>query len=184
MLLSMLIHRRYESNVFALFNNVIYFTPVYLLGIFVSKNINFFYSKLNGKEFYLLIIIFLIVIIQLQQGKLENISELGEINIWNIDLMIIQKSIISLLLIIYFNKFEHKEIKLLNLFAVNSYGIFFIHGNIIWLLNVFILKTQIKYVTNSIFIFFISAIIVLSASLLTTLVIKKKFKKSKYIIGC
>ena len=98
--------------------------------------------------------------------------------------MIIQKSIISLLLIIYFNKFEHKEIKLLNLFAVNSYGIFFIHGNIIWLLNVFILKTQIKYVTNSIFIFFISAIIVLSASLLTTLVIKKKFKKSKYIIGC
>ena len=81
MLLSMLIHRRYESNVFALFNNVIYFTPVYLLGIFVSKNINFFYSKLNGKEFYLLIIIFLIVIIQLQQGKLENISELGEINI-------------------------------------------------------------------------------------------------------
>lgn len=185
MLFSLIIHRRYDNNIFALFHNVIYFTPIYLLGIFVSKNIKLFYSKMNGKEFYLLVMSFLIILLQVQLGRLESIRELNEISIKYLDLMIIQKSLISLFLLIYFNKFEHKNIRLLKLLAENSYGIFFIHGLYIWLINVFILKFQIKYISNSLFIFFITANIVITLSLLTTLVIKKILsKKSKYVIGC
>ena len=185
MLLSSLIHRRYDENVSALFHNLLYFTPIYLLGIFVSKNIKILFSKLNGKELYLLLILIAIEIFQAQRAIPENINEFDNISFRNIDLILIQKSLLSIFLTIYFIKFENIKLRLLNIFAKNSFGIFFIHGIYIYLYNVLILKFEIKYMSDSVIIFILTSSVVLAISLFSTILIKKILSNtSKYIIGC
>jgi surface polysaccharide O-acyltransferase-like enzyme len=185
LILSILIHRSYKEDIYSLFHNVIYFTPVYLLGMFVSSNLKSFYKKMIGKELYVLIIALIITIIQLLIDKPKEIKELNEISLFNLDLMIIQKLLITLFFIIYLKKFENKKLRLLSLLADNSFGIFFIHGIYIWTLNIFIIKFHVKYISNSLIIYSLMASIILAISLITTIYIKRiLLKNSKYIIGC
>jgi surface polysaccharide O-acyltransferase-like enzyme len=185
MIISIIIHRTHDDRISGIFQNVLYFTPVYLLGIFVSKNNKIIYSKIIGKAFYLLLITLIITIFQVKIGKIETISELKGIGIKNLDFMVIQKSLLSIFFIVYLMKFEYKKISLINLLAANSFGIFFIHGVYIWLFNAIVFKLQITFTSNSILTFFLTASLVLALSLLTTILIKKFLKKkSKYIIGC
>lgn len=185
MLLSTIIHRAPDYNISGILQNVLYFTPVYLLGIFISANYELNYKLIKGKEFYLIIIALFISILQVKTGKIESINKLKEISNKSLDLMIIQKSLLSIFFKFYLEKFETKKISLLNLLAANSFGIFFIHGIYIWLLNIVALKFQIRFTSNSIISIFISVTFVLLLSLFTTILIRKFIPKtSKYIIGC
>lgn len=185
MLLSTIIHRTPFYNINGILQNVLYFTPVYLLGIFTSANYELNYKLIKGKEFYLVMIALLISILQVKTGKIEDINKLKQISIKNLDLMIIQKSLLSIFFTFYLIKFENKKIYLLNLLATNSFGIFFIHGIYIWLLNIIAFYYQIRFTSNSIISIFISVIFVLLLSLLSTILIRKFIPKtSKYIIGC
>lgn len=185
MLLSLVIHRRYDDSISGIFQNVIYFTPVYLLGMFVSKNNKLLTGVIYGREFFVLILSMIVAGFQVKLGKLESIIEFKKICIKNLDLMIIQKSLLSIFFTTYLNKFGNKKFSLISLLAENSFGIFFIHGIFIWLFDVFILKFKITFTSNSVFIYFISSIIVLIISLLTTIFIRLILtKKSKYIVGC
>lgn len=185
MLLSTVIHRAPDFNISSILQNVLYFSPVYLLGIFISANYELNYKLIKGKEFYLVIVALFISILQVKTGKIEDINKLKEISNKNIDLMIIQKSLLCFFFVFYLKKFENIKISLLNLLATNSFGIFFIHGIYIWLLNIILSKFQIRFTPNSIIFIFVSATFVLFLSLFTTILIRKFIPKtSKYIIGC
>lgn len=180
---SLIVHRTHDDRISGIFQNVLYFIPVYLLGIFVSANHKVIYRKMIGKEIYFLITALIISIFQVKIGKLETIKDFSEIGFKNLDLMLFQKLFLSMFLLLCLTRVKNNA--LLNAIASNSFGIFFIHGIYIWMINAIVFKFKIVYYSNSIFIFFLNASIILVLSLLTTILFKKFFpKKSKYIIGC
>ena len=185
MLIAAIIHRAPDASIKSIFQNILYFTPVYLLGIFVSLNSNMFYTRLRRKAIYLLLFALAIAFLQAKIGGLIKMNDLSTIDFRNFDFMIIQKSILSIFFMTYLMKFEYKKISLFNLLAKNSFGIFFIHGIYIFLIHATISKLQIFYKSDSIIIFIVSGSLVLILSLFTTIILRKLLSnKSKYIIGC
>lgn len=178
--LSSIIHRAPNNSIFSIFHNILYFTPVYLLGIFSSSNSINIYLKFSGKEsiFFLSALVLVFFQIKTESFGTKKVPS-------TIDLMIFQKSLLCIFFMIYLKKFEFKNFVLLNLLSENSFGIFFIHGVYIWLIKLIILKFQITYKSNSIIFFCLSALVVLIISMLTSILIRKLLpQKSKYLIGC
>ena len=171
-----------------IFQNVIYFSPIYLLGIYFSLNSNIIYEKISGKEIFILILVFAIALIQTRIGAVEDIMIMGEGNKFKInyiDLMILQKSLLSIFLILILKKNETVRIRILEILAENSFGIFFLHGISIWILNASIYLLNISYISYSLIIYILTAIYILFFSLGITILTRKLLPNySKYIIGC
>jgi fucose 4-O-acetylase-like acetyltransferase len=184
-LLSVIINRTYEDRISGIFQNVIYFSPVYLLGIFVSSNHQVFYDKMIGKEFYLLFTALIISILQIKISKIENNLDFSFIDIQNFDLMIIQKSVLSIFFILFLKRTKYPKTSFINILALNSFGIFFIHGFFIWIIKALVLRFKITFISNSIILYLLTASLVLVLSLLSSIFIRRIFSHySKYIIGC
>lgn len=99
-----------------------------------------------------------------------------------IDLMVIQKTLLSLFFIIWLHRFENHKFKMLKLIAENSFGIYFTHGIVIWMLE--IIYVRIPLPLNQFIIYFVYFSTVLILSLLITLGIKRIFPRhSRFIIG-
>jgi surface polysaccharide O-acyltransferase-like enzyme len=181
---SILIHRGKFDNNFAVFQNVIFFTPIYMFGILSSENRNFLYSKITGKEFYILITVITLAIIQAYIGKLGSYFK-DPFTYEGLDLMVIQKIIFCFLLMIWLNRFENYTIRPLKLIAENSFGIFFTHSLILFLLAKVKGKLDYSFPDNSFMIYCLVFIAIFSLSLLLTLLVRKTVPKySRYIIGC
>ena len=181
---STLIHRTDANSILGIFKNALYFTPVYLLGIYLSTNFNKIYQRLKGRELYILLIVFFIAIIQTRNGVV-NFSFKSILKLENFDFMIIQKILLSILFTIFLINYENKKVKILNLLAENSFGIFFIHGICIWIFNVILLKFKVLIESNSFIIYLIISTFILMLTLSITILIRKALpNKSKYMIGC
>lgn len=183
-IISTLIHRPVESAGFYLLQSVVYFTPIYLLGITCSQHKEFIYMKFQGKEYVFLVISILLALIQYHNGLIGNYHKLP-FNFNGIDLMIIQKASLCLFFMVWLHRFEDKEFKILEVLASTSFGIFFIHGFVIF----FMRKLQIKFGLIISFNFWLSyvmlVVIVILISLSITLFLRKLFpKRSVNIIGC
>ncbi|MHA7942441.1 acyltransferase family protein [Formosa sp. 3Alg 14/1] len=179
LIISLYIHRgNITTNPYAFLHNVIYYTPIYLMGIYVSINKKSIQKKLKGKEFFILILGFLTVIpyvINSTNNFLEYIKKA--------DLMILQKVFFIFFFFIFLERFENTKIKILNKLAENSFGIFFIHCIYIQLIIKVMNSLNIEF-RNDYFIYILGTIIVISLSLYTTLITKKIFgKNSRYLIG-
>ena len=184
LIISMLNHRTAANSILGIFQNTLYFIPVYLFGIYMSINFNYIYAKLKGREFYFLIIAICFAIIQ-TRNVLLNFNFKDNLKVENFDFMIIQKILLSVFFAIFLMKYKKNKLKILNLFAENSFGIFFIHGICIWTFNTIILKLNIELVNKSFFLYFGLSTFILTISLAITILIRKAFpNKSKYIIGC
>jgi surface polysaccharide O-acyltransferase-like enzyme len=185
--LSMILHRSQISELKTIFQNLLYFTPVYLLGIIASSNHEILYSNLNRKEFYvfILLMIFATLLIQISNGTTEKLKHINSISFANFDLMIVQKLLFCLFFIIFLQQYNEKKIGILSVLAENSFGIFFIHGLYTWGLRTIVEKYQISFTSTSILGFFFSASLILILSTLTSILIRNTFPgKSKYLIGC
>jgi hypothetical protein len=185
LIISTLIHRTAANSIFSIFQNTLYFSPVYLLGMYVSINFNTFYEMLKGQEFYFLATAIIIAFIQSGVEIIEKYRELSTLILEKFDLMIIQKILLSIFFVLFLSRFENKKIKLIDLFAENSFGIFFIHGICIWIFNAILFKFKISLFSNSTSLFFGLSTFILIISLAITMLIRKVFpRNSKYIIGC
>lgn len=185
LIVSTSIHRTEANSIFSIFQNTLYFSPVYLLGMYVSINFNKFYEMLKGQEFYFLATAIIIVFIQSGVEIIEKYRELSTLILEKFDLMIIQKILLSIFFAIFLMNYKKNKFKILNLFAENSFGIFFIHGICIWIFNAILFKLKISFVSNSTSLYFVLSTFILTISLAITMLIRKVFpNKSKYIIGC
>ena len=184
LIFSILVHRNGTNSILGIFQNVIYFIPVYFLGIYMSINFKKFYEKLKGKELYILLIAIGLAIIQTRIVPAELILK-NNLKIDKFDFMIIQKCFLSIFFILFLTRFENKKFKVLNILADNSFGIFFIHGICIWIFNTIVLKLKISFATNSFLMYLVISTLILTLSLLITILIRRANpKNSKYIIGC
>lgn len=137
-----LIHRPlYNINVLQSF---IYFSPVYLLGMWASINKNKVYTTLKNKEW---IFLFVAVVLAFYQGEFASYSPIegtttfpstilngyvGNFHknmfVYNgLDLMILQKTSLCFFFMVFLRRFEDIKIPFLDFTAKYSFAIFFLH---------------------------------------------------------
>lgn len=180
---SVLMHRGTEHNMFSVFQNVFYFTPIYLFGILASEKKEILYSKIKGKEFYILSIAVSLAIFQAYIGEFGNYHK-DPFTFGGIDLMIIQKILLCFFFMIFLNRFENYKFRFLDIIATNSFGVFFTHGIVISFMRIFKENLYASFTSNSFIIYCIAAIFVFFLSLIITLFIKRIFPNhSRYLVG-
>lgn len=160
----------------ALIQNVIYFSPYYLLGIILSQKEELLVNSITTfKKFILSLLIFLCVFC-------KNYLPINIVSI--IDFIFLQKLLICILFLSLSVKNTFRNGSILDKLALNSYGIFFIHALIILLFSKLTNFFQISIRSNSILVFLLVAIIALFISLFFVLLVKKILgHKSRYLIG-
>lgn len=180
---SILIHRGSEDQNFFLFQNAFFYLSIYLIGILSSEKKEVIHSAFKGKEFYLLSLVFILALIQANSGKLGTYNK-EPFTFGGIDLMTIQKTILSFFFIIWLNRFENYKSKILNIIATNSFGIYFTHGIVIWVFEMIKIKLGLSFSINQYLLYCLYFITIFSLSLSLTLMVKKMSPKySRFIIG-
>ncbi|EOB2786998.1 acyltransferase family protein [Vibrio vulnificus] len=179
-ILSIVVHRSYENiNPIQMF---IYFTPIYLLGIYVSLHGNPQEDRSKTKAFIFTLLALLIAVYQSYTGHQGNYTkEIFEFN--GIDFMFIQKFFLCLSVYYLTNIYVFNN-KIMNTIANTSFAIFFIHPWVITTLKRLpFYGEQSSY--NPIY-YFITFALVITISTCSAVMLKKLLKpriKTKYIIG-
>ncbi|WP_377109547.1 acyltransferase [Pseudoalteromonas sp. R86517] len=175
---SILIHRP-TGNLLP-FQNLIYFTPIYLIGITVSIHKDYIYKKLQGKEFYLLAITISLAVIQASLGYTGSYHK-SMLTYAGIDIMFFQKIVMCFFFLIWLKKYENVEVRTLNLLASTSFAIFFIHPIIISI----VYKSQVSFSGSDSFLFLVLiTLLVLFFCVVFALILRYLIPKhSRYIIG-
>jgi surface polysaccharide O-acyltransferase-like enzyme len=176
-LISTLMHRPlFNINIF---QSVLYFMPVYLIGITCSMNRIALYQKLTGKDYYLLLFAVLLSILQVWSGKNGNYHK----NLFafrGFDIMFFQKIVLCLFFMIWLNRFESYSNKIINTLASTSFTVFFLHPFFIR----YIKKHMLFLKLDSWLIYFFLVLSISALCVIIALIIKKIIPKySRLFIG-
>jgi len=177
-LLSIYMHRPVDN--LHVFQSVVYFMPVYLIGIFCSLNKDVIYSIFKNKDVYLLLLVAVFLGLQIYTGHNGNYHK--EPFIYSgIDFMFFQKISLSLFFMVWLARFEHVKNKVLHTLASTSFAVFFMHPFILWVLNKFthVFQTGAPWFVFMVIVLFVIGICICIAKLARALLPKA----SKYLIG-
>jgi surface polysaccharide O-acyltransferase-like enzyme len=168
----------------AVYQNVIYFTPYYLLGIIFSINRIKLMPILKGKLVLLGFMVILLAGIQAQFSNVVGDFYKVDILAYNgISITMLQKVCLIGFLISLLQRIEHIEINFLTLLAEASFAIYFIHMFVKLMLEKFNILTLIIFLPEVIAAFLFSGIVLIT-SLLVAMGLKKLLKgNSRYLIG-
>lgn len=126
---SILIHRP-VSNINVL-QSVIYFTPVYLIGITASANKDTIYEYLKGRELYLLVVVVSLAILQAKSDHIGSYHK-RPFDYGGVDLMYCQKIAMCFFMMVWLYRFESYNNKIVHSIAAMSFCVYFIHPFILW----------------------------------------------------
>ena len=172
-LVSIFLHRPY-ANLHVL-QSVIYFIPVYLIGIYASVHRSKIYEVFKGKGFVLLIFTLAIAFIDAYTND-KNAY-------FGIDLVYIQKVFMCFFFMVWLNKYEEYHNSFIHKLASTSFTIFFIHPYILLVLGG--LQGRGYIITDeSWWLFPIIIALIILFSMLVAITIRKLMPKySRYLIG-
>jgi len=161
--------------------SVVFFTPMYLLGIMSSINKEFIYSQFKNKEIILFIGIVLLAILQSILYKSCGNLQSNALSYRGIDINYIQKIVMSIFFMVYLHRFENNEFKVLKSLASTSFAIYFIHG---WLIEIFYKLGTGKLSYFGFHIFpLVTVAIIFTSHKIATWTKKVIPEKSRYITG-
>jgi hypothetical protein len=165
----------------SVFQSVVYFTPIYLIGIMCSIRKNGLYNRLSGKEVYLAIFVIILATVQAVSGNVGSYHK-KPFEFGGIDFMLLQKIFMCLFFMIWLNKFEKYRTAIIDKLAATSFAIFFIHPILIW--TTFHSPILDALRANSWFVYVILVSLVIFICMSIALIIKKITpEKSRYIVG-
>ena len=187
--ISSILHR--PADTIYVFQSVLYFFPVYLIGIFSSIHKEKIYDLMKGRELYLLILAIFLAAIEALTGMQGNYTKHAFV-LNGIDLMLFQKIILSLFFLVWLHRFEKTSIRFLEIIAKTSFGIFFLHGYLLWItsrlfhhIGISNISGLLKTVTPSYGISLILAVTLYIMISMTIVITLKKVipKYSRYLTG-
>ena len=181
--ISLIIHRPIE-NLNAL-HSLVYFLPIYILGIWSSINNQKIYAYLkdNKKKLVLLLIAIALGLIQVMV-----FNETGNFHkeFWSItipDVNLLQKIVLCFLFMSILDRYEDTDITSLKKTAETSFAIYFIHPFFINFLYSLSLKLNINFEGNFLTLI-VATFVALLGSMAIAITIKAILKKnSRYLIG-
>lgn len=179
---AMFIHRP-AGNLSPL-HSVLYFMPIYMLGIICSIHRDTVIDCIKGKSMIIgLVVLFLSVTQVLFFEGHGNFHKNEIFSYGGIDIMIIQKIAMCFFFLSILQKYENSNIPVLKLLASSSFAIFFIHP---WILEIFSKTGVISFLKflPEMGTFLITVPLALISSLLVAYITKLVLKKnSRYVVG-
>ncbi|MFK8185013.1 MAG: acyltransferase [Phormidesmis sp.] len=122
---SLFLHRPVDDIL--ILQSVVYFMPVYLIGIMASEKKDAIYTQLKGKEIYLLLTAIALATIQAALGKFSSYQKPPFVYD-GIDIMLFQKVALCFFFMVWLHRFEQVNSKAINILASTSFAIYFTHG--------------------------------------------------------
>ena len=173
------IHRNNMSPI----QSLVYFSPIYMLGIWYSMNWDLINKKLMKKEWiFLLGVLFFTYWQTIIDGHIGTYSK-PFFEYRGIDFAFYQKVCLIFAMMIFFCRFENKKIKSLKIIADYSFAIFFIHGYF----SYFGYKIKDKLAittTNGVGMLILATLGAIAFSMIITYFVKRILKKqSRKFIG-
>ncbi|MEP0942289.1 MAG: acyltransferase [Rhizobiaceae bacterium] len=175
---SMLGHR--PVNNIPPWHSVIYFAPVYLIGIFVSQHRENLLRLMRGREIYLALAALAMIVLQTELGQIKN-SHKPMLEYQGIDWMFLNKSLMALALFFLLERFAGPASRMTRLMADASFAIFFLHPIGIYL----IIKTKSFPVLGNPWLdLLLATAIIVGVSLLIAIALKKMMgQRSRFVLG-
>jgi surface polysaccharide O-acyltransferase-like enzyme len=131
LLLVALLVQRPVDNISVL-QSVVYFTPVYILGMICSIHRQAIHARLVNREWLLLLAAVVLAMLQiLVHNKVGNYHK-PPLQYAGIDIMMLQKICLCLFFMVFLQRFEHSRSPVLQLLASASFAIYFLHP---WVLH-------------------------------------------------
>ena len=175
-LLSIFMHR--PINNVNVFQSLIYFTPIYLIGISASIHKDLIYKKLYKMEGFLLLSVFALVLLQSYLGY-EGSYHKHAFAFNGIDIVFIQKIILCFFFMVYFHNKEIEPSRLTSFIADTSFAVYFMHPFVI----LFIFKLNLMKFDSWFFLFIFAFSLAVLCAFIAKLVKKVLNKKSRIFIG-
>jgi surface polysaccharide O-acyltransferase-like enzyme len=178
----MLIHR--PAYNLSPIHSVIYFIPLYLLGIIYSINEQPISNFIKNKSFMFGLATLLISIIQiLRNNSFGNYHKETMISYGGIDIIIIQKIFMIFFFLSILQKIDKKEIGILKYIASVSFAIYFLHPWVLWFLGYYSVTDYASFLPG-IIIFPLKTILVIGICLAVATLFNVIFgNRSRYVIG-
>lgn len=123
--ISLLLHRPVLN--LSVMHSVVYFVPVYMLGILVSIHRERIYAALSHREGYLLVIVVGLALLQAIFVAKDGNYHKAPFEYGGIDILLVQKIFMCLLIMTFLHRFENTSSRVLDTLADSSFAIFFIH---------------------------------------------------------
>jgi hypothetical protein len=183
LLLVAMVVQRPQGNLSPL-HSVIYFTPIYMLGINCSIHREVMNEYIKGKSIFLgFLVLYLSVLQALFFEGYGNFNKATIFSFQGIDISIIQKISLCFLLLSILQIYEGCNIPFLKLMASRSFAIYFIHPWILKLIHDTGLQSFLSPIPGM-GVFLITALLLVICSLLVSYMVKLGLKNnSRYIIG-
>jgi len=176
-LVSMLIHRPVDN--IGLAQSVVYFTPIYLIGILCSIHRTRIYAALSRYQGFILLAVLALSALQTSLGHVGNYHKEPFIY-GGLDLLFMQKILMCLFFMLWLNRYESKNNRVLDAIAATSFTTFFFHPIILYLLS--IANLQPDHESALYFAGLVAVIMIICV--LTALLIKRLIPKySRYLTG-
>lgn len=121
---ALFVHRP-PDNVGAL-QNLVYYTPVYLLGMLCSQHRDRVYPVLARHTWLLLAVFVGVAVLQMAMGAADNYAK-PMLEFRGVDLMLVQKLCLALFLLTFLSRFEGWRSQSVDIVADTSFAVFFLH---------------------------------------------------------
>jgi len=165
-------------------HSVIYFLPVYMLGIMCSIKKEWVFKLLEGRSFILGGCVVAMSMAQiLIYNKHGNFHKEELFSYRGVDMMLLQKILMCFFLLSLLNKFENKNIHFLKYMASASFAIYFIHPWIIYFFDYLSIFKRLNFLPDAL-VFMITVLLVIALSLAIAVFFKWALPhKSRFLIG-
>ncbi|MFA5984666.1 MAG: acyltransferase [Methylococcaceae bacterium] len=179
---SSLVHRPLDN--LSPLHSVIYFLPIYALGIICSINKTKVFDYLKGKSLQFGVLVLVLAVLQIV--IYDNYGNFHKASIWayrGVDTMIFQKIAMCFFFLSILQGLEDKNIPFLKLLGSASFAIYFLHPWVMYGMESLAFLEHIRFLPS--FAGFITGwLIVVAVSLALAFVLKLIFhEKSRYLIG-
>ncbi|BAO74675.1 acyltransferase family protein [Winogradskyella sp. PG-2] len=176
------VQRPYERTfLFQAFQSLIYFTPLYLMGIICAIHKDKIYELLKGKDVYLLLVVIFFIFLQ---------TNLGDVGLYKthflvyngVDLLIFKMVFLCLFFMIWLHRFEHVKSKFINSLANTSFAIYFLHVYFLKFLMILKSYLDISFENYSLMLYIVVILLLISLSMLTAIGFNKLFPNHSYML--
>jgi len=182
LIIASLVQRPYERIfLFQAIQSVIYFTPIYLMGMICAIHKDKIYKLLKGKDIYLLTIVILFVVLQTSSGDV-GLYRNKFLDFNGIDSLIFKMVFVCLFFMVWLHRFEHVKSNFINSLANTSFAIYFLH---VYFLNLLLtLKNyfNISFESYSLLLYFVIITFVIGISMLVAIGINKLLPNYSFIL--
>lgn len=182
LILSSFVQRPFERlDLFQALHSVVYFTPIYLMGIICAIHRNKIYELLKGKEIYLLSAVLFIVTWQTSKGHV-GLYKTDFLTYNGIDVLLFKMVLVCLFFMIWLHRFEHVKKPIVSEIAKASFTIYFLHVYFLKVINSIKSYFNLTFENYSVLAFTVIVFILIVMSLLTARAVHWLLPNYSYVL--